>query len=285
MIEDPLSEKILWKEFHAGETIVVDALDDEIVFRAVEGIEPPPVELAGSGSTERARSPLPPAPRPRRPRTARGPAGSGWSSSRSPSCCSRRVQGRHDGHRDVHDDGSGVVVVHAVLDADAVKAVEAGGGKLEDRVRLGDLSKAGLDGRSRGRAPPTARRSSRSPSRSARPSRRPRSCGRSAAPPARCATSPSPRDPGTFSTELLGHRHRRPEGPADRAHDRPRRRRVADRSADRRRRGRPVAAGRPARFVRAHGEGGAARGTTVVKGVDGRRRRSTHRPRCSTPPG
>jgi ATP-dependent Clp protease ATP-binding subunit ClpC len=50
MIEDPLSEKILWKEFHAGETIVVDALDDEIVFRAVESIEPPPVELAGSGS-------------------------------------------------------------------------------------------------------------------------------------------------------------------------------------------------------------------------------------------
>src|SRR5882672_8457310 len=48
MIEDPLSEKILWKEFHAGETIVVDALDDEIVFRAIESIEPPPVELAGS---------------------------------------------------------------------------------------------------------------------------------------------------------------------------------------------------------------------------------------------
>src|SRR6185312_7466673 len=45
MLEDPLSEKILWKEFHAGETIVVDALDDEIVFRAIEGIEPPPVEL------------------------------------------------------------------------------------------------------------------------------------------------------------------------------------------------------------------------------------------------
>ncbi|HUF34292.1 MAG TPA: ATP-dependent Clp protease ATP-binding subunit [Acidimicrobiales bacterium] len=49
-VEDPLSEKILWKEFHAGETIVVDTLDEEIVFRAIEGIEPPPVELAGSGS-------------------------------------------------------------------------------------------------------------------------------------------------------------------------------------------------------------------------------------------
>ena len=51
-IEDPLSEKILWKEFHAGETIIVDVADDEITFRTIEGFEPPPVELAGSGSTE-----------------------------------------------------------------------------------------------------------------------------------------------------------------------------------------------------------------------------------------
>jgi hypothetical protein len=43
----------------------------------------------------------------------------------------------------VHDDGSGVVSVTAVLDSDAVKATEAGGGKLEDRVRLGDLTQAG----------------------------------------------------------------------------------------------------------------------------------------------
>ena len=50
MVEDPLSEKILWKEFHAGETIIVDVDGDEISFRAIEGIEPPPVELAGSGS-------------------------------------------------------------------------------------------------------------------------------------------------------------------------------------------------------------------------------------------
>ncbi len=50
MVEDPLSERILWKEFHAGETIVVDTLDGEIVFRTIEAIEPPPVELAGSGS-------------------------------------------------------------------------------------------------------------------------------------------------------------------------------------------------------------------------------------------
>ncbi len=50
-IEDALSEKILWKEFQAGETIVVDAEDDEIVFRSIEGIElPPPVEMAGTDS-------------------------------------------------------------------------------------------------------------------------------------------------------------------------------------------------------------------------------------------
>ena len=53
LVEDPLAEKILWKEFHAGDTIVVDAEGEDIVFRAVEGvIEPPPVELAGSGAPE-----------------------------------------------------------------------------------------------------------------------------------------------------------------------------------------------------------------------------------------
>jgi ATP-dependent Clp protease ATP-binding subunit ClpC len=52
MVEDPLSEKILWKEFRAGETIIVDVEDDEIVFRSIEGLEPPPVELAGAGSSE-----------------------------------------------------------------------------------------------------------------------------------------------------------------------------------------------------------------------------------------
>jgi ATP-dependent Clp protease ATP-binding subunit ClpC len=54
LVEDPLSEKILWKEFRAGETIIVEAEGEgeerEIVFRSVEGIEPPPVELAGAGS-------------------------------------------------------------------------------------------------------------------------------------------------------------------------------------------------------------------------------------------
>jgi ATP-dependent Clp protease ATP-binding subunit ClpC len=52
MVEDPLSEKILWKEFRAGDTIVVDAEGDEIVFRTVEGVEPPMQELAGSGTPE-----------------------------------------------------------------------------------------------------------------------------------------------------------------------------------------------------------------------------------------
>jgi ATP-dependent Clp protease ATP-binding subunit ClpC len=49
MIEDPLSERILWKEFRVGETVVVDVEDNEIVFKSIEGVEPPPVELAGTG--------------------------------------------------------------------------------------------------------------------------------------------------------------------------------------------------------------------------------------------
>jgi len=51
-VEDPLSERILWKEFRAGETIVVDVEDDKIIFRSLEGIEPPPVELAETGPAE-----------------------------------------------------------------------------------------------------------------------------------------------------------------------------------------------------------------------------------------
>jgi ATP-dependent Clp protease ATP-binding subunit ClpC len=62
LVEDPLSEKILWKEFHAGQTIVVDTEDAEekktITFRG-EDRPPPPLpeeeevtpELAGTGST------------------------------------------------------------------------------------------------------------------------------------------------------------------------------------------------------------------------------------------
>jgi ATP-dependent Clp protease ATP-binding subunit ClpC len=51
MVEDPLAEKLLYKEFRAGETIIVDVLDGEITFEHGAGIVPPdtaPVELAGS---------------------------------------------------------------------------------------------------------------------------------------------------------------------------------------------------------------------------------------------
>jgi hypothetical protein len=61
LVEDPLSEKLLWKEFRAGQTIIVDAQDGEIVFDGgtivPEEIPPeiPPVELAGS--TEKPADP------------------------------------------------------------------------------------------------------------------------------------------------------------------------------------------------------------------------------------
>jgi ATP-dependent Clp protease ATP-binding subunit ClpC len=49
LVEDPLAEKLLWKEFRAGQTVIVDARDGEIVFEGA-GVPPdvPPVELAGS---------------------------------------------------------------------------------------------------------------------------------------------------------------------------------------------------------------------------------------------
>ncbi|MGO8863150.1 MAG: NDP-hexose 4-ketoreductase, partial [Acidimicrobiales bacterium] len=56
MVEDPLSERILWKEFRVGETIVIDVEDapidgegPQLSFRAIEGIQSPPMELAGAG--------------------------------------------------------------------------------------------------------------------------------------------------------------------------------------------------------------------------------------------
>ena len=57
MIEDPLSEKILLKEFSAGETIVVDAAknddgEETITFRAVPGLTPPEPEPVTSSPTE-----------------------------------------------------------------------------------------------------------------------------------------------------------------------------------------------------------------------------------------
>jgi ATP-dependent Clp protease ATP-binding subunit ClpC len=48
LVEDPLSEKLLWKEFRAGQTIIVDVRDGEILFEAAPvPPETPPVELAG----------------------------------------------------------------------------------------------------------------------------------------------------------------------------------------------------------------------------------------------
>jgi ATP-dependent Clp protease ATP-binding subunit ClpC len=53
-VEDALSERILYKEFHAGQIIVVDADEetDEIIFKAVDGFEPEPVELEDAASPE-----------------------------------------------------------------------------------------------------------------------------------------------------------------------------------------------------------------------------------------
>jgi ATP-dependent Clp protease ATP-binding subunit ClpC len=51
LVEDPLAEKLLWKEYRAGQTIIVDVRDDEIVFEGGTAVLPPdvpPVELAGS---------------------------------------------------------------------------------------------------------------------------------------------------------------------------------------------------------------------------------------------
>jgi ATP-dependent Clp protease ATP-binding subunit ClpC len=51
MVEDPLSEKLLYKEFQAGQTIIVDARDGDIVFEAAAPPpDIPPVELAGRES-------------------------------------------------------------------------------------------------------------------------------------------------------------------------------------------------------------------------------------------
>ena len=51
LIEDPLSEKLLWKEFSAAQTIICDEKDGEITFeRAPSSPDTPPLELAGSES-------------------------------------------------------------------------------------------------------------------------------------------------------------------------------------------------------------------------------------------
>jgi ATP-dependent Clp protease ATP-binding subunit ClpC len=52
LLEDPLSEKVLYKEFTAGSTVLVDADQDDgerLAFNAVEMPDQPPVELADQG--------------------------------------------------------------------------------------------------------------------------------------------------------------------------------------------------------------------------------------------
>jgi ATP-dependent Clp protease ATP-binding subunit ClpC len=58
LVEDPLSERLLWKEFRAGQTIVAEVEpdpehegDQHIVFRAEEGFEPPSVEELEAAAT------------------------------------------------------------------------------------------------------------------------------------------------------------------------------------------------------------------------------------------
>ena len=48
MVEDPLSERILSKEFRAGDTIIVDVDNGELTFRVMEHFELAPLELAGA---------------------------------------------------------------------------------------------------------------------------------------------------------------------------------------------------------------------------------------------
>ena len=49
-VEDPLSEKLLWKEVGIGQSILIDVEDGEIVFRQSESVVLPPVELAESAT-------------------------------------------------------------------------------------------------------------------------------------------------------------------------------------------------------------------------------------------
>ncbi len=67
MVEDAVSERILYKQFHAGEIIVVDVEDDpdrpdeqRLSFTTVEGFQPPAaIELAGTGTGDPTVAPTP----------------------------------------------------------------------------------------------------------------------------------------------------------------------------------------------------------------------------------
>jgi len=57
LVEDPLSERLLYKEYRAGQVVIVDVEDDpegkpgerRLSFKAVEGATPPPAEPVGAG--------------------------------------------------------------------------------------------------------------------------------------------------------------------------------------------------------------------------------------------
>ncbi|HEV2756993.1 MAG TPA: ATP-dependent Clp protease ATP-binding subunit [Actinomycetota bacterium] len=65
LVEDPISEKILWKEYEAGDTIIVDVGPGEtgeetIVFKKAERTpDHPPIELAGAGVADGEAEALP----------------------------------------------------------------------------------------------------------------------------------------------------------------------------------------------------------------------------------
>ena len=55
LVEDPLSEKLLEKEFHSGQSILVDAIDGGIVFTASDTVVPD--DLTASGADEPVATP------------------------------------------------------------------------------------------------------------------------------------------------------------------------------------------------------------------------------------
>jgi len=59
LVEDPLSERILWKEFRAGETVVVDVEDDAIAFRSIEELSPLPSNWREAAPRDSSHFPSP----------------------------------------------------------------------------------------------------------------------------------------------------------------------------------------------------------------------------------
>ena len=155
MVEDSLSERLLWKEFRAGETIIVDAEVDP---------ESTPTRRSSPSAPSRASSPRPsrwPRPDPpSNPSPSSGRPGAGATRRGAtlpavfPAHLRRRLasvllvgvvlvlSGCHvklQVDTRVDPDGSGVVTVAVGLDADAVSKV----GDLRSQLRVDDLKAAG----------------------------------------------------------------------------------------------------------------------------------------------